>query len=159
KPSEQSPLSSSILGEICKAIMPPGVVNIVTGGRETGATPGLPPRVKRTAFIGQPASGLAIQKAPAPTAGKHPTRQLRGKNPLIAFPDADLDKVAACAVGGMNFGWQGQSCGSMSRILLHESIYDAVLERILERVRKIKVGHPLDPATNMGPINNKQQYA
>jgi betaine-aldehyde dehydrogenase len=158
KPSEQSPLSSSILAEICKAIMPPGVVNIVTGGRETGETLVRHPRVKRIAFIGQPASGMAIQKAAAETAVKHVTLELGGKNPLIAFPDADLEKVAACAVGGMNFGWQGQSCGSMSRILLHESIYDAVLERILERVRKIKVGHPLDPTTNMGPVNNKQQY-
>jgi acyl-CoA reductase-like NAD-dependent aldehyde dehydrogenase len=158
KPSEQSPLSSSILAEICKAILPTGVVNIVTGGRETGETLVRHPRVKRIAFIGQPASGMAIQKAAAETAVKHVTLELGGKNPLIAFPDADLDKVAACAVGGMNFGWQGQSCGSMSRILLHETIYDAVVERILERVKKIKVGHPLDPATNMGPINNKQQY-
>jgi len=158
KPSEQSPLSSSILGEICKDILPPGVVNIVTGGRETGETLVRHPRVKRIAFIGQPASGMAIQKAAAETAVKHVTLELGGKNPLIAFADADLDKVAACAVGGMNFGWQGQSCGSMSRIVLHESIHDAVLEKILERVRKIKIGHPLDPTTNMGPINNKQQY-
>jgi acyl-CoA reductase-like NAD-dependent aldehyde dehydrogenase len=158
KPSEQSPLSSSILGEICKDILPPGVVNIVTGGRETGETLVRHPRVKRIAFIGQPASGMAIQKAAAETAVKHVTLELGGKNPLIAFPDSDVDKVAACAVGGMNFGWQGQSCGSMSRIVLHESIHDAVLERILERVRKIKIGHPLDPTTNMGPINNKQQY-
>jgi betaine-aldehyde dehydrogenase len=158
KPSEQSPLSASILGEICKEILPHGVVNIVTGGRETGETLVRHPRVKRIAFIGQPASGMAIQKAAAETAVKYVTLELGGKNPLIAFPDADLENVAACAVGGMNFGWQGQSCGSMSRILLHESIYDAVLEKILERVHKIKVGHPLDPATNMGPINNKQQY-
>jgi betaine-aldehyde dehydrogenase len=158
KPSEQSPLSASILGEICKAILPPGVVNIVTGGRETGEALVRHPRVKRIAFIGQPTSGMAIQKAAAETAVKHVTLELGGKNPLIAFEDADLDKVAACAVGGMNFGWQGQSCGSMSRILLHESIHDRVVERILERVRKIKVGHPLDPQTNMGPINNKAQY-
>ena len=120
KPSEQSPLSSSILGEICKQIMPPGVVNIVTGGRETGETLVRHPRVKRIAFIGQPASGMAIQKAAAETAVKHVTLELGGKNPLIAFADADIEKVAQSAVGGMNFGWQGQSCGSMSRILLHE---------------------------------------
>jgi len=159
KPSEQSPLSAAILGEICKEILPPGIVNIVTGARETGEALVRHPRVKRIAFIGQPASGMAIQKAAAETAVKHVTLELGGKNPLIAFEDADLDKVAACSVGGMNFGWQGQSCGSMSRILLHESIHDRVVEKILERVRKIKVGHPLDPATNMGPINNKAQYA
>jgi len=158
KPSEQSPLSASILGEICKEVLPAGIVNIVTGGRETGETLVRHKRVKRIAFIGQPASGMAIQKAAAETAVKYVTLELGGKNPLIAFPDADPEKVAVCAVGGMNFGWQGQSCGSMTRILLHESIHDAVTEKILERVRGIKVGHPLDPATNMGPINNKQQY-
>src|SRR5260370_25049791 len=124
KPSEQSPLSASILGEICKAILPPGVVNIVTGARETGEALVRHPRVKRIAFIGQPASGMAIQKTAAETAVRHVTLELGGKNPLIAFEDSDLDKVAACAVGGMNFGWQGQSCGSMSRILLQESIHD-----------------------------------
>ena len=158
KPSEQSPLSASILGEIVKEVLPAGVVNIVTGGRETGETLVRHPKVKRIAFIGQPASGMAIQKAAAETAVKYVSLELGGKNPLIAFEDADLEKVAACSVGGMNFGWQGQSCGSMSRIMLHESIHDRVVEKILERVRKIKVGHPLDPATNMGPINNKQQY-
>ena len=158
KPSEQSPLSSSILGEIVKEVLPAGVVNIVTGGRETGETLVRHPKVKRIAFIGQPASGMAIQKAAAETAVKYVSLELGGKNPLIAFEDADLEKVAACSVGGMNFGWQGQSCGSMSRILLHESIHDPVVEKILERVRKIKVGHPLDPTTNMGPVNNKQQY-
>jgi betaine-aldehyde dehydrogenase len=158
KPSEQSPLSASILGEICKQILPPGVVNIVTGGRETGEALVRHPRVKRIAFIGQPASGMAIQKASAETAVKYVTLELGGKNPLIAFGDADPEKVAACSVGGMNFGWQGQSCGSMSRIMLHESIHDDVTRRILERVQKIKLGHPLDPATTMGPINNRAQY-
>jgi betaine-aldehyde dehydrogenase len=86
------------------------------------------------------------------------TLELGGKNPLIAFADSDPEKVAACSVGGMNFGWQGQSCGSMSRILLHESIYDDVTQRILARVRKIRIGYPLDPQTNMGPINNRMQY-
>jgi acyl-CoA reductase-like NAD-dependent aldehyde dehydrogenase len=158
KPSEQSPLSASILGEICKQVLPAGVVNIVTGGRETGEALVRHPRVKRIAFIGQPLSGMAIQKAAAETAVKFVTLELGGKNPLIAFSDADPEKVAACSVGGMNFGWQGQSCGSMSRILLHESIYEDVTRRILDRVRTIRPGHPLDPDTKMGPLNNRAQY-
>lgn len=158
KPSEQSPLSASILAELCAEFVPPGVVNVVTGGRETGEALVRDPRVKRIAFIGSAASGMAIQKAAAETSVKHVSLELGGKNPLVAFPDADLDRVAAASVGGMNFGWQGQSCGSMSRIVLHEDIYDRVLEKILARVRQIKVGHPLDPATNMGPINNLAQY-
>lgn len=158
KPSEQSPLSASILAELCAEHLPPGVVNIVTGGRETGEALVRHPKIKRIAFIGSAQSGMAIQKAAAETAVKAVSLELGGKNPLIAFPDADLDRVAAASVGGMNFGWQGQSCGSMSRILLHEDIYDAVLGKILDRVRKIKIGHPLDADTNMGPINNKAQY-
>jgi betaine-aldehyde dehydrogenase len=158
KPSEQSPLSASILAGLCAEHMPPGVVNIVTGGRETGEALVRNPKVKRIAFIGSAQSGMAIQKAAAETSVKAVSLELGGKNPLIAFPDADLDRVAAASVGGMNFGWQGQSCGSMSRILLHEDIYDAVLGKILDRVRKIKIGHPLDSGTNMGPVNNKAQY-
>ena len=158
KPSEQSPLSASLLAQICAKILPPGVVNIVTGGRETGEALVRHPRVKRIAFIGSAASGMAIQKAAAETSVKHVTLELGGKNPLVAFPDANVDRVAAAAVGGMNFGWQGQSCGSMSRILLHEDIYETALERILDRIRKIRIGHPLDPQTNMGPINNEGQY-
>jgi betaine-aldehyde dehydrogenase len=158
KPSEQSPLSAAILAELCAAHLPPGVVNIVTGGRDTGEALVRNPKVKRIAFIGSAASGMAIQKAAAETAVKHVSLELGGKNPLVAFPDADLDRAAAASVVGMNFGWQGQSCGSMSRILLHEDIYDTVLSKILERVRKFKIGHPLDSNSTMGPINNKAQY-
>jgi betaine-aldehyde dehydrogenase len=158
KPSEQSPLSAAILAELCAAHLPPGVVNIVTGGRDTGEALVRNPKVKRIAFIGSAASGMAIQKAAAETAVKHVSLELGGKNPLVAFPDADLDRVAAASVVGMNFGWQGQSCGSMSRILLHGDIYDTVLSKILEQVRKFKIGHPLDSDSTMGPINNKAQY-
>jgi betaine-aldehyde dehydrogenase len=158
KPSEQSPLSASILAELCAAHVPAGVVNIVTGGRETGEALVRNPKVKRIAFIGSAQSGMAIQKAAAETSVKAVSLELGGKNPLIAFPDADLDRVATASVGGMNFGWQGQSCGSMSRILLHEDIHDAVLGKILDRVRKLKIGHPLEKGVNMGPINNKAQY-
>jgi acyl-CoA reductase-like NAD-dependent aldehyde dehydrogenase len=158
KPAEQSPLSASILSEICADVLPPGVANIVTGDRIAGDALVRHPSVKRIAFIGSPASGMAIQKAAAEIAVKNVTLELGGKNPFIAFSDADLEKVAGAAVSGMNFGWQGQSCGSTSRILLHEDIYDSVLEKIVTKVAKIKVGHPLDPASNMGPINSKAQY-
>ncbi|MGE0119014.1 MAG: aldehyde dehydrogenase family protein [Dongiaceae bacterium] len=158
KPSEQSPLSATILGELCASVLPPGVVNIVTGGRATGEALVRHPKVKRIAFIGSAASGQAIQRVAAETAVKTITLELGGKNPLIAFPDAHRSTVADAAVRGMNFGWQGQSCGSMSRILLHEDIYDSVRDSIIERVRRIRVGHPLSPEADMGPINNKAQY-
>ncbi|NLS07359.1 aldehyde dehydrogenase family protein [Rhizobium sp. P32RR-XVIII] len=158
KPSEQSPLSASLLGELCAAHLPAGTVNIVTGGLETGETLVRHPRVKRIGFIGSAATGMAIQRAAAETAVKHVTLELGGKNPLIVWPDANLDKAVAAAVSGMNFGWQGQSCGSTSRLMLHEDIHDAFVERVLEHVRAIRVGHPLNDGVTMGPINSKAQY-
>ena len=158
KPSEQSPLSAGMLGELCAELLPRGVVNIVTGGRETGEALVRHPKVKRIAFIGSAASGMAIQRAAAETSVKHVTLELGGKNPMVVFPDADLDRAVEAAVQGMNFGWSGQSCGSTSRLLVHDSIHDEVLERVLARVRRIKVGHPLDPSVTMGPMNSRAQY-
>jgi len=86
------------------------------------------------------------------------TLELGGKNALIAFPDADLDAVSAAVVDGMNFTWCGQSCGSTSRAFVHEKIYDAVLERVKNSIKRYKPGIPTDPATTMGSIVSKVQY-
>jgi betaine-aldehyde dehydrogenase len=86
------------------------------------------------------------------------TLELGGKNALIAFPDADLEAVSAAVVDGMNFTWCGQSCGSTSRAFVHEKIYDAVLERVKNSVKRYKPGIPTDPATTMGSIVSKVQY-
>ena len=130
KPSEQSPLSASILAEIAAEVMPPGVVNIVTGhGREAGDALVRHPRVKRIAFIGSVQTGMAIQRSAAEVAVKHVTLELGGKNPMIVFPDADYQKALAGAVSGMNFAWSGQSCGSTSRLFIHELLYDKFLAR------------------------------
>jgi betaine-aldehyde dehydrogenase len=158
KPSEQSPLSAARLAELCAATLPPGVVSIVTGARETGEALVRHPRVKRIGLIGSVQAGMAVQRAAAETAIKHVTLELGGKNPLVAFADADLDRVAKAAVDGMNFAWQGQSCGSTSRVLLHADIHDAVVERIVARVRALRLGDPLDPQTTMGPINSRAQF-
>src|SRR5207245_4825686 len=83
---------------------------------------------------------------------------LGGKNALIAFPDADLDAVSAAVVDGMNFTWCGQSCGSTSRAFVHEKIYDAVLERVKNSVKRYRPGIPTDPSTTMGSIVSKVQY-
>jgi betaine-aldehyde dehydrogenase len=158
KPPEQSPLSAAILGEICRDILPPGVVNIVTGAGMTGDALVRHPLVKRIAFTGSVPTGMAILRAAAETSVKNITLELGGKNPLIAFPDMDPDKIAEVAVGAMNFAWSGQSCGSTSRLLLHESLHDAVLKRVLERVSEIRVGDPLDAQSQMGPLNSKRHY-
>ncbi|MEU4225532.1 aldehyde dehydrogenase family protein [Nonomuraea sp. NPDC026600] len=159
KPSEQSPLSATILAEIVRETLPPGVVNIVTGD---GVGAGVPlvrhPLVKRISFIGSVPTGMAIQRAAAEVAVKHVSLELGGKNPMIVFPDADPDEVASNAVAGMNFAWMGQSCGSMSRILLPDSLYDAVLERVVAKVAAIVQGDPAKEETGAGPMNSRAQY-
>lgn len=155
KPPETSPLSAMVLAEICQAALPAGVFNIVTGsGRTAGDALVRHPGVKRIAFIGSTATGRAIQMAAAESGVKHVSLELGGKNPMIVFPDCDPDAVAEAAVSGMNFTWQGQSCGSTSRLFLHEDIYQPVLERVLERVGRIRLGDPLAPDTQMGPVNS-----
>jgi betaine-aldehyde dehydrogenase len=159
KPSEQSPLSASILAEIAAEVMPPGVVNIVTGhGREAGDALVRHLRVKRIAFIGSVQTGMAIQRSAAEVAVKHVTLELGGKNPMIVFPDADYEKALAGAVGGMNFAWSGQSCGSTSRLFIHESLYDKFLADLVSKVSKLKLGDPLAEDSKMGPMNSKAQY-
>ena len=156
KPPETSPLSAMILAEIARDVLPPGVFNIVTGdGAGAGDAIVRHPGIKRIAFIGSPVTGRAIQRAAAEVTVKHVTLELGGKNPMIVFPDCDPDKVAAAAVQGMNFSWQGQSCGSLSRLLLHEDIHDRVLKAVVERVAALKMGDPLAEDTDVGPVNSK----
>ena len=158
KPSEQAPLSASLLAEICAELAPPGVINIVTGDRVTGDALVRDPRVKRIAFIGSVASGMAIQRAAAETCVKHVSLELGGKNPFIICKDANLDDAVKAATNGMNFGWQGQSCGSTSRLIIHRSQYEELSTKVVDRVRSVKVGHPLDPDINMGPVVSQAQY-
>lgn len=159
KPPETASLSALILSEIAREALPPGVFNIVTG---TGAGVGAPlvrhPAVKRIAFIGSAGTGMAIQRMAAEVAVKHVTLELGGKNPMIVFPDVDPQSIIASAIAGMNFSWQGQSCGSTSRLLLHESIYDEVVAGLVERINAIRVGDPMDETSQMGAINSKVQY-
>lgn len=159
KPPEQSPLSACVLAEICRAILPVGVVNIVTGrGPEAGAALASHRRVKRIAFTGSVETGMAVQRAAAEAAVKHVTLELGGKNPMIVFPDADIERATAGAVAGMNLAWQGQSCGAISRLLVHETIHDRVLVGVTERVAALRIGDPMDPASDIGPVNSKAQY-
>jgi acyl-CoA reductase-like NAD-dependent aldehyde dehydrogenase len=159
KSPDQSPLSATVMAEIVNEILPPGVVNIVSGeGIVVGDAIVRHPKVPRIGFTGSVSTGMAIQRAAAEVAIKHITLELGGKNPFIAFPDADPKAVAAAAVAGMNFAWSGQSCGSTSRLMLHESIHDEVLADIEARVSGIKLGDPLDPASGMGPVNSAGHY-
>jgi acyl-CoA reductase-like NAD-dependent aldehyde dehydrogenase len=159
KPPEQSSLSAGLLGQMCKEIFPPGVVNIVMGdGATVGDSLVRDPRVKRIAFTGSVATGMAVQRAAAEVGVKHVSLELGGKNPMIVFPDNDVEIVARAAVRGMNFAWQGQSCGSTSRLFLHESLYDKVLSVIKVLVEGIRIGDPAHEDSEMGPMNSKEQY-
>jgi len=157
KPPEQAPLSSLRLAELIGGLLPPGVFNVVPGGREAGQRLASHPDVAMIALIGSVPTGRAVMKAAADTV-KRTMLELGGKNALIAFPDADPDEVAAGVVGGMNFTWCGQSCGSTSRAFIHEAIYDAVVERVKARIAHFRPGIPTDPATTMGAIISKAQY-
>lgn len=157
KPPEQAPLSALRLAELIDGILPPGVWNVVPGGREVGQVLASHPDVAHVALIGSVPTGRAVMKAASDTL-KPVLLELGGKNALIAFPDADLDAVSAAVVDGMNFTWCGQSCGSTSRAFIHEKIYDAVIERAKASIQRYKPGVPTDPATTMGSIISQVQY-
>jgi betaine-aldehyde dehydrogenase len=157
KPPEQAPLSSLRLTELIEGILPPGVFNIVPGGKEAGSALASHPDVAMIALIGSVPTGRAVMRAASDTV-KPVMLELGGKNALIAFGDADPGDVAGAVIGGMNFTWCGQSCGSTSRAFVHAKIYDAVLERVRAKVAHYKPGIPTDPATTMGAIISKTQY-
>jgi len=157
KPPEQAPLSSLRLAELIGGLLPAGVFNVVPGGREAGQRLASHPDVAMIALIGSVPTGRAVMKAASDTV-KRTMLELGGKNALIAFPDADPDEVADAVIGGMNFTWCGQSCGSTSRAFIHEKIYDAVVARVKEKITYFKPGIPTDPATTMGAIVSKTQF-
>jgi betaine-aldehyde dehydrogenase len=157
KPPDQAPLSTLRLAELAGGLFPPGVFNIVPGGREVGAALARHPGIAKVALIGSVNAGRAVMAAGAPTL-KSVLLELGGKNALIAYPDADPDEVATAVIAAMNFTWCGQSCGSCSRAFLHTKIHDAVVERLKARAAAYKPGLPDDPETTMGAIISQAQY-
>ncbi len=159
KPSEHTSLSALRLAELTADILPPGVVNVVTGfGPEAGEALVRHPGVRRLAFIGSAATGRRIQAAAAETGVKTVTLELGGKNPIVVLPSADLDQAVQGAVRGMNFTWQGQSCGSTSRLIVHAEVRDSFVERVAEEVASLRAGPPDDPATQTGAIVSEVQF-
>jgi 5-carboxymethyl-2-hydroxymuconic-semialdehyde dehydrogenase len=152
KPAEWSPLTATLLGEIClEAGLPAGVLNTVHGlGEEAGRALTEHPDIKAIGFVGESATGSAIMRQGAVTL-KRVHFELGGKNPVIVFADADLDR-ALDAVLFMIYSLNGERCTSSSRALVEASIYDEFGKHAAERMKKIKVGHPLDPATEIGPL-------
>jgi betaine-aldehyde dehydrogenase len=158
KPAEQTPLSSLRIAELWQGVFPPGVFNVVTGGRDAGAALVAHPRVAKIGFIGSVNGGRAVMTDAGATV-KALTLELGGKNALIACADARPAEVADGVVRGMNFRYvTGQSCNSTSRVYLHDAIYDATLPEIVAGVARIKVGLPIDPETEMGCLSSQPQF-
>ncbi|MFF4569331.1 aldehyde dehydrogenase [Streptomyces sp. NPDC001410] len=154
KPSESSPLSALLLGRIgTEAGLPPGVLNVVTGdGPTAGRAIGLHPDVDVLAFTGSTAVGRHFLRYSADSNLKRVWLELGGKSPNIILPDApDLDSAAATAAWGIFFN-QGEMCTAPSRLLVHSSIAERVTEAVVRRARALRVGDPLDPATEMGAL-------
>jgi betaine-aldehyde dehydrogenase len=158
KPSEHTSVATLLLAEELARVFPPGVVNVVTGyGAEAGDALVVHPLVRRLAFIGLESTGRMIQARAASVGVKTVSLELGGKNPIVVFPDADLDSAVAGVVAGMNFSFQGQSCGSTSRLIVHREIHDEFVERLVARVSSLRVGQPFDEATDVGALVNENQ--
>lgn len=156
KPSEFTSASAVEIAKLAVDVgIPPGVVNVVTGARRVGEALVDHPLVARISFIGSVPAGRAI----AERAGRRlvpSTLELGGKSPNIVFADADLDLAEAGVITGI-FAAAGQSCIAGSRVYIHASIYDAMVERLVVRARAIRVGDPLLDETQMGPVASRQQ--
>lgn len=152
KPAEWSPLTASLLSEIAlEAGLPAGVLNTVHGfGEDAGRALTEHPDIKAIGFVGESETGSAIMSQGSATL-KRVHFELGGKNPVIVFDDADLDR-ALDAVLFMIYSLNGERCTSSSRALVQESIYEEFVKKAAERVKKIKIGHPLDAATEIGPL-------
>ncbi len=152
KPAEFSPLSAMILAEISReAGLPDGVWNTVNGfGEEAGKALTEHPAIKAIGFVGETVTGTHIMRQGAPTL-KRVHVELGGKNPVIVFDDADFAR-ALDAVVFMIYSLNGQRCTSSSRLLVQDGIAGRFLAALEQRVNSIKVGHPLDPDTEIGPL-------
>jgi 5-carboxymethyl-2-hydroxymuconic-semialdehyde dehydrogenase len=159
KPAEWSPYTAMMLAEIAQeAGLPPGVLNCVQGlGEEAGKALTEHPAIRAIAFVGESLTGSHIMRQGASTL-KRVHFELGGKNPVIVFADADLER-ALDAVVFMIYSLNGERCTSSSRLLVEESIADEFTARVVERVKKLKVGHPLDPTTEIGPLVHERHLA
>lgn len=157
KPSEKGSLTPLRFGELClEAGIPPGVVNVVTGHGAVGAALSDHPDVDKITFTGSCGTGQKIIAASAGTV-KRVTMELGGKSPNIIFADADLD-LAVPAAGMAIFNNSGQVCSAGSRIFVERAIHDEFVARLVEFGKTLKLGHTLDPATQIGPIVSQGQF-
>ena len=156
KPAETTPLTALLLAEVCQqADLPPGVVNVITGAGDTGSALVAHPGIDKVAFTGSTEVGKEISRAVAGT-GKRLTLELGGKAANVVFDDAPLEAAVEGIVNGIFFN-QGHVCCAGSRLLVQESVADALVERLRDRLGTLRLGDPLDKNTDIGAINSRQQ--
>jgi betaine-aldehyde dehydrogenase len=157
KPSENTPLSALALAEIyTEAGLPDGLFNVVQGYGDVGAALASHPVVAKVSLTGSVPTGRKVL-ALAGSLMKHATMELGGKAPLIVFDDADLESAIGGAMLG-NFYSTGQVCSNGTRVFVQKGLHDRFLDRLVERTKKIRIGDPLDPETQMGPLVSKAQH-
>jgi len=157
KPAELTPLTALKIGELAlEAGFPAGVLNVVPGfGATAGAALVDHPDVDKITFTGSPGVGRQILRGAAGNL-KRVTLELGGKSANIIFPDADLDSASKAAASGIFFN-TGQVCSAGSRIIVHESVYDEVVERLVARAKSMRLGDPRETSTSMGPLVSATQ--
>jgi len=154
KPGEQAPLTVLRLVELANEVLPPGVINAVSG-MPAGAALASHPRVERISFTGATATGRRVMESAAKNL-TYATLELGGKNALMVLDDADLDEAVAIAIEGMFYN-QGEACTSTSRILVHSSLYDEFADRFVDAASSLVVGDPLEMSTDIGPLVDARQ--
>ncbi len=158
KAAEDAPLCVLLLAEVCQEFLPPGVLNVLTGlGEECGAPLANHPTIAKLSFTGSTAVGKSIMRA-ASDRIVPVSLELGGKSPSIVFPDANEDWVIDGIIAAMRFTRQSQSCTAGSRLFLHRDIFDSFLGALAKKVETLKLGDPLDEATDIGTVINEKQF-
>ncbi|HEX2940439.1 MAG TPA: aldehyde dehydrogenase family protein [Rhodopila sp.] len=158
KAAEDAPLGVLLMAQICQEFLPPGVVNVITGlGPECGGPLAEHPAIMKLSFTGSTEVGKIIMRAAAERIVPV-SLELGGKSPSIVYPDADEDWVVDGVIAGMRFTRQSQSCTAGSRLFLHQDIFDSFLDKLTRKTQALKLGDPLDEATDIGSIINEKQF-
>jgi acyl-CoA reductase-like NAD-dependent aldehyde dehydrogenase len=158
KAAEDAPLAVLLMAEICHEHLPQGVLNVLTGlGEECGAPLTRHPLVRKLSFTGSTEVGKLVMGAAAERIVPV-SLELGGKSPSIVFPDANEDWVVDGIIAAMRFTRQSQSCTAGSRLFLHSDIFNRFLDRLKDKTAALKIGDPLDEATDIGAIINQKQF-
>jgi len=159
KTAEDAPMGVLMMADICQQFLPPGVLNVLTGfGPEAGAALANHPKIAKLSFTGSTEVGKIVMRAAAERIVPV-SLELGGKSPSLVYPDADEDWAVDGIINAMRFTQQSQSCTAGSRLFLHEDIFDSFLRKLEKKTTSLKIGDPLDEASDIGTIINNKQYS